>query len=78
MMNPNDVLVLEKEELLEALMDVVNQACGQSDYAGEEPDYWLDSGCLSSYADAIRLLEKHGKVTIEKQYGRAVVARWTL
>lgn len=62
-----------REEIIECLCDVVNQACA----IGDEPDEMLlDSGFLSAYADALLLLEKLGKVKIINRGGRGVRAKW--
>lgn len=59
--------VREREQLRDALLDVVWQACG----SGEGR---LDSMALSAYANALRLLAEHGLVTIDDEYGRRVLA----
>ena len=53
-------------ELLDALHDCVNQACLVN---GE-----YDSMALSAYADALELLEEHGRVKITEEFGRRVIA----
>ena len=58
----------ERDELLDALADCIGQACG---------DNTLDSMALSAYRDGLELLVKHGRVVIESQHGRRVIARWT-
>ena len=55
------------DECEELLLEVVCQACML-------PDRTLDSMALRSYADAIRYLEKKGKVKILKDAGRRVIA----
>jgi len=57
------------DEMLEALEDVLNQAC-------RLPDGLVDSGALRSYADGLRLLAKHGRFKIEIEVGRRVIGRW--
>jgi hypothetical protein len=54
-------------ECREFLLDVVNQACQMS-------NGMLDSMALSSYAEALRYLAKHGLVEIKSEYGRRVIA----
>jgi hypothetical protein len=58
----------ERAEVLEALEDVVNQACGA--------DGHLDSMALSAYAAALRLLARLGRVTIRSEAGRRVIGEW--
>jgi hypothetical protein len=58
------------EELLDALEDVVNQACWSND------DGLLDSMALSAYAHGLRTLAEYGRVTIEHSVGRRVIAHW--
>jgi len=58
----------EREQLRDALLDVLNQACGSDDGR-------LNSMALSAYADALRLLAEYGLVTIEDERGRCVIAR---
>lgn len=59
---------LDFKECLGMLIDVVNQACQQSDGV-------LDSMALSSYADGLRFLERFGLVEIVSDGGRRVIAR---
>lgn len=56
-------------EVLDALADVLGQACGQVDGR-------LDSLSLTAYADGILVLHEYGRVVIEEQRGRHVVARF--
>lgn len=63
-------LAEERDALLEALCDVVDQHCTYDSADG------LDSMALSSDADALRLLAKHGRVTILNEHGHRVLARW--
>lgn len=61
----------EKEkELLDALEDIVNQACGVS---GSDT---LDSMAITAYASAIQLLAEYGRVKIQTEAGRRVIAEW--
>ena len=62
----------ELDEALDALEDMCYQHCSAPD--GSVPDK-LISPALSSDANALRLLAKHGRVRIESEYGRVVVAR---
>lgn len=57
----------EQQELLAALEDVLWQACSHD---GE-----LDSCALSSYADGLRLLARHGRVEIVLDVGKRVRAK---
>ena len=57
------------DELVDALADVIAQACGQ-------PDSRVDSLGLTAYANAIRLLEHYGRVEIESIQGRRVIAQF--
>jgi hypothetical protein len=59
-----------REELIDALLDCAVQGC----YEAEEPDTY-ESGFLSAYADALRLLARCGRVEILLNSGRHVVAR---
>lgn len=60
--------------LLEHLIDVVNQACGTVTYDRETI---LDSMAISAYADAMRVLAKYERLTIDEEYGRRVIGHWT-
>jgi len=64
---------LDFKECLETLMDVVNQACSVRDC--EHSPYYLDSMALSSYADALRYLERHGMVEVTSSGGRRVIGK---
>lgn len=57
------------EELLDALSDVINQACG-------EMNNDLNSGAMSAYARGIRTLARFGRVRIQREVGRVVIAEW--
>jgi len=59
----------EIAEILDALADALAQACGDADGR-------LDSLRLTAYAKAIRVLERYGRVVIETQIGRRVIARF--
>jgi hypothetical protein len=61
------------EELLEALEEMVRQHC--TVFTTDLSSY-LDSMALSANADAMRLLEKHNIIIIEKEYGRRIIAKW--
>lgn len=67
-------LANQKEELLEALTDMVHQHCSDPN---PQNGIDVDSWALSANASAIRLLAKHGKLRIEKEYGRRVLAIWS-
>ena len=60
-------------ELLDALEDVVNQACYAS---GPGAGSHLDSMALSAYAHGMRVLAKLGRIEIEHEVGRRVLGRW--
>ena len=57
------------EQLIEVNMELVAQDCVMQDGS-------LDSTAITTYADAMRFLAKHGKITIEKEYGRRVIGYW--
>lgn len=57
-------------ELLDVLEHCLNQACGSVDDTGIE----YDSMALSAYAEGLRLLAQHGRVTITHEAGRRVIA----
>ena len=67
---PQAVRTSDLEEVLDVLEDVVNQAC----LAG---DNLVDSMALTAYADAMRLLARHGRLDVEDEDGRRVIGRWT-
>lgn len=69
-LTPTELMLRQREELIDALADCVAQSCTTDD--GE-----LDSMALSTYADALRLLQKWGRVEVTSEYGRRVIARWT-
>jgi hypothetical protein len=69
-----DELAEERDDLLNALCDVINQACGRQ--GDKQDDTWLDSGGGSAYADAIRLLKRLGRVKVVIDKGRIVTAKW--
>jgi hypothetical protein len=56
---------------LDVLEDVLYQAC----HTRERGDGWMDSMALSANAEGLRLLALHGRVEIESEYGRRVIAR---
>ena len=58
-----------RDDLLEALIDMVAQHCAAADGS-------LDSRASSTNAFAMRVLAQEGKVIIEDDYGRRVIARW--
>jgi hypothetical protein len=61
-------LKLELEKYQEALIKTINKAC----LCGDK----LDSNGRSSYADAMRLLERDGKIEILWGCDRRLVGRW--
>lgn len=58
----------EFETVLDALENVIAQACGE----GRE----VNSMALTDYAVAMRLLAKHGRLTITVDHGRLIIGRW--
>ena len=62
------LLMKERLELLECLVEMVNQHCSI--------DGKLDSCAMGTNMDAIRLLAKHGKIKITSEYGRTVRGEW--
>ena len=56
-----------EKELLDSLADMVGQHC----YRTDTDNY--TSGAISTDADAMRLLVKHGRFKIEKEFGRIVI-----
>lgn len=59
----------ERNELLDTISDTLAQACGQRDGT-------LDSLALTAYADAMKLLARYGRLTIDAESGRRVIARF--
>jgi hypothetical protein len=55
--------------LLDVLEDVIWQACLDRD------GKYLDSNALSAYARGMRLLHEYGKIDIEHDAGRRVIAK---
>lgn len=69
MTDPETSLHFDVDELMEALADMVAQHCvGWEEAEKENPE--LDSMALSSNAEAMRVLAKHGRLTIETDRGR--------
>jgi len=66
------VLVASKKvnELLDTIEELVAQGC-----AGHDGDT-LNSGFISTYADAMRLLERHGRMKLIKNSGRLVIGMY--
>ena len=80
----NEALRSEREEMLENLKDVVNQAClvkgdSRTDWRNETrwdflpTDYHLDTGALSAYEDALAYLVKIGEAEWIRE---GATARW--
>lgn len=69
MMAPKDPVDPQVRDVLDALADVLGQACGQ-------PDGRLDSLSLTAYAEGLRLLSRYERVVIEEERGRHVIARF--
>ena len=55
-------------ELLEALEEMVEQACGMDDS--------IDSMAITAYAGGMRLLAEYGRLKIIGESGRRVVGEW--
>lgn len=64
----------QREELIDALEDMVNQACTVAD--DREGGLHLDSMALSAYADGMRTLAKLDRIDVEHEVGRRVIGRW--
>lgn len=65
---------IDLQECIELLEDTIVQCCtDESVKNGSTPR--LDSMALSSYADSLRYLAKHGRVSIISEYGRRVIAK---
>lgn len=62
-------LTAERDDLLDAVAYCVAQGC-----EGENGE--LDSMALSTYRDALVLLAGHGRVVIDQQVGRRIIAHW--
>lgn len=65
----NAALKAERDDLLETLTDVTNQACRMSDGT-------LDSMALSANASAMHTLADHGVIVIDADYGRRVIGHY--
>lgn len=63
----------EAEDMVDLIEECVEHECGTGAYDPQQ----LDSCALSTYAAALRLLEKHGRVKIVSDHGRRVLANWT-
>lgn len=66
------------DEVLEALFDVIWQDCQREETitlkGGKKLESYFDSIAISSYAEAMRILAKHGKLKIISEYARRVIA----
>ncbi len=58
---------MQIDELLDALADVLNQACHAGPRDGE-----IDSMALSAYTDGLLLLAKYGRFEVRVHCGRRV------
>ena len=67
--NKEELEKISKEELVEVLYCVMYQLCADEDGKG-------DSGAISDYARALRLLARLGLFEIEREYGRMVVGKF--
>ena len=70
-----DKLKIEREHLIEMLVDSTNQGC---DTIESDTKYngMVSSGALSAYASALRYLSEIGIFKIEMEAGRQVVGMW--
>jgi len=64
---------IDLQECLETLEDTIVQCCTDESVKNSSTPR-LDSMALSSYADALRFLAKHSRVSIVSEYGRRVIA----
>jgi len=72
----DDCWLPKADDVIEALIDMVQQHCLIQDHKhGEDVDV-LDSMALSANADAMRLLARLGKLVIKNEYGRRVIGHW--
>ena len=62
-------LTEERDDLLDIVAECVSQAC--EDDTGE-----LDSMAISTWRDALLLMEKNGRVEVSLRAGRRIIARW--
>jgi len=63
---------VDEDRLLDALCWCCVQACSSGGQPGNPRKF--DSVALSSYAEALRLLAEYGRVWVEQDFGRIVVA----
>jgi hypothetical protein len=61
------------EDALDILAEVIGQAC---DYKDDDGRTIVDSCALSSYAYAMRFLAQHGRLIIDSEAGRRIIAHW--
>lgn len=61
----------ELEAIFDALEEVLSSACG---IMNDSHKIEYDSMAISSYADALRILHKYGRVRITEEAGRQVTA----
>ncbi len=60
---------LLEQDIIELNREIVSQNCTCSD--------GLDGMAISTNAEAMRFLADKGIITIEKEYGRRVIGKWT-
>lgn len=65
-----ELLETSLAEALDALVGMVNQHCHEDDN-GE-----CDTGALSANAEAVDVLERHGRVEIVRGFGRMTIFGW--
>lgn len=69
-MDDQTILRRARDEILDALESMVHQHCGDTE------DGAIDSLALSANAEAMHVLAKYGRLDIEVECGRRVIARW--
>lgn len=69
---PKDQQIEELLDVIEDLLDTLEGVITQSCWSNEDMRY--DSMCISSYAEAMRLLGEWGRLEILSEGGRRVVA----
>lgn len=69
-----EAIIAERDEALELLLEAVRDECLVASFAGPAFDH-LDSMARSTWADALRLLARSGRVRIVSESGRRVIAK---
>lgn len=65
---PDALVISPQDDILDALEDVITQACSR----GET----VDSMSFTSYAYAMRLLSRYGRLKVDSDLGRRVIGRF--